>query len=586
MQASAGGNRRDQMIVDARSLDSDAILQTDIAVVGSGAAGITLALELARRQVKADILLIEGGGEHYDFKDQSKYFSGDDVNHPHHPPLDLYRRRMLGGTTSIWGGRCIQMEQSDFLAQRSLGRAGWPVPYDEVARFYPRALKILEAGRSEYTAREAFPGEAFDLAPVKHKTGLVLDELERFSLPTDLGKRYRKELEAAPNIRILVHATCTEILTDASGNIAEGLSLCASGKSLTVRARKTVIAAGGLETPRLLLCSARVRKNGLGNGSDQVGRNYMTHIVGDLGQISFAAPPSRLKIDYEKSYDGVWCRRLILLDEKTRSDNGLPNFVLRPTIPAIHDPAHRSPILSAAFFAKRFLISEYARRLASMPPGETTTKWPLAAHARNLAFGAPELFKFASFWARKRLLPRRQLPSLFLPSASGTYPLEFTVEEMANANSRVMLSRESDPNGMNRLSVTWGVPDEFPAQLLKIYKLVAREADAGGLGKVTVSEKEQEQVLELCHAQGGHHIGTARMSSTPSSGVVDPNLQVWGTRGLYVLGSSVFPTCGFANPTLTIAALALRLAEHIAEESIGCAGSQTSRNARLTEKVY
>jgi choline dehydrogenase-like flavoprotein len=574
------------MIVDARKLEANAILEADIAIVGAGAAGITLARVLANRSEKMNILLIEGGGERYDFKDQSKYFSGDEEHHPHHPPLDLYRRRMLGGTTSIWGGRCIPMEKSDFRERRELGRAGWPVSYDEVARFYPRALDFLEAGACEYTAGKALPGEASDLAPVSRKTGLVLDELERFSPPTNLGTRYRKDLETTPNIRVLVNATCTEIMTDSSGDKAEGLSLRAGDKSLTVKARKTVIAAGGIETPRLLLCSRRVRSNGLGNNSDQVGRNYMTHIVGDLGHISFSSAPDTLRIDYEKSHDDVWCRRLLLLDEKTRLDNGLHNFVLRPTIPAIHDPVHGSAILSAAFFAKRFLIPEYARRLSSMPAGETTTEWPLVAHAKNLVLGTPAFISFASFWARKRLIPRRRLPSLFLPSASGTYPLEFTVEELPNPDSRIKLIRETDPNGMNRLSVSWDVPTEFPAQLLKIYKLVAREAQAGGLGSVILTDKEEEQVLERCYAQGGHHMGTARMSSAASNGVVDPDLQVWGTRGLYVLGSAVFPTCGYANPTLTIVALALRLADHLAEATVKSTGRQYSQIVKSVEKVH
>jgi hypothetical protein len=145
-----------------------------------------------------------------------------------------------------------------------------------------------------------------------------------------------------------------------------------------------------------------------------------------------------------------------------------------------------------------------------MPSGEIRTEWPLAAHARNLFLGAPELFSFTYDWTRKRLLPRRRLPSLFQPSASGSCPLEFTVEELPNPNSRIKLNRETDPNGMNRLSVTWGVPSEFPEKLLKIYEIVAREARKGGLGSVTLSEREKEQMLERCHAQGGHHIGTVQ----------------------------------------------------------------------------
>ena len=187
---------------------------------------------------------------------------------------------------------------------------------------------------------------------------------------------------------------------------------------------------------------------------------------------------------------------------------------------------------------------------------------------------------FQIFGFVKRILPRRKIPSLFLPSNDGKYRLEFNVEEIANPNSRVSLSREIDPNGMHRLSVAWNIPADFPSQLLRIYETVSHQARVGGLGKVTISEREKERVLERCHAQGGHHMGTARMSATPSSGVVDQNLRVWGTRGLYVVGSAVFPTCGFANPTLTIVALAKRLASHLAAESMGDVSRKLSTSVK------
>lgn len=159
------------------------------------------------------------------------------------------------------------------------------------------------------------------------------------------------------------------------------------------------------------------------------------------------------------------------------------------------------------------------------------------------------------------------------------------MEELADAGSRIQLGEDTDPNSMPGISVSWRVAPDFPEQLLKIYDTFERAARASGLGDVVVSETEQEQVLERCHSQGGHHIGTAHMSSTPSDGVVDGDLQVWVTRGLYVLGSAVFPTCGFANPTLTIVALALRLAERLAEVSLNSDRKQLLPIAGSLENV-
>jgi choline dehydrogenase-like flavoprotein len=556
------------MIVDGRRLEPDAVLSADIAVVGAGVAGLTLAIAVTRAAPGMRVLVIEGGGRAYDFADQSQYFAGAGETHPRHPPLELYRRRMLGGTSSIWGGRCIPMSEDDFLPRPDLGRGGWPIPHDDVARHLAGALEILEAGANEFGAANALPGQPPMLGPAREGSGLVLDRIERFSPPTDLGRRYARELENADNLTILLNTACLEVLTDEDGTRAEGLVLRAGGKAITARAPRIVIAAGGLETPRLLLWSRRARPCGLGNESDQLGRNYMCHYVGDLGHIRFGHRAESLHVDYARSRDGVWCRRLMLLDDKTRAKHGLLNFVLRPTIPAIHDPGHRSAVLSSAYFAKRFLIPEYARRLAAMPAG-VEHAFPVAAHAGNVARGLPGLIGFAAMWTRRRILPRRKIPSLFLPARNGVYPLEFNVEELPSRESRVRLGDVRDPNGVPRISVSWRVAPDFPGRLLKIYEVFGNAVRTSGLGDVQVSGAELEQAGERCHAQGGHHTGTARMSAAPSEGVVDPDLQLWGTRGLYVLGSAVFPTCGFANPTLTITALALRLADHLTRARTG-----------------
>jgi choline dehydrogenase-like flavoprotein len=554
------------MIEDGRRLEEGVTLTADILIVGAGIAGLTLALTLARKAPQLSILVTEAGGKRCDFKEQAKYFAGGSESHPGHPPLELYRRRMLGGTSSIWGGRCIAMSRDDFLPRPDIGRAGWPIIYEDVAQHYPAALEILEAGANEFHASEAFPNLSETYSQQGRRSGLELDQLERFSPPTDFAKRYAKELDAFPNVKILTNAACVEILTDPSGDKVEGISLRSDDNIFTAKAHHVVIAAGGLETPRLMLWSRKSRPSGLGNQSNQLGRHYMTHYVGDLGHIRFAKDREPVSVDYSKSHDGVWCRRLLMLDEKTRRENRLLNFVIRPTIPAISDPAHGSAVLSAAYFSKRFLVPEYARRLAAMPVGPgPASKMPWLGHARNLITGLPELVRFTSTWTRQRILPRRKLPSLFLPSKTGLYPLDFNVEEIADAGSRLKLGEDTDQYGMPRLSLSWRVAPNFPRKLLKIYDIFGERLRASGIGEIEVSELEREQVLDRCYAQGGHHMGTARMSGTSSTGVVDQNLQVWGTRGLYVLGSAVFPTCGFANPTLTIVALSLRLAETLTD---------------------
>jgi len=556
------------MILDARKLEAEQVLRCDIAILGAGAAGLALALATARARRDLKVLVIEAGGRDLDVREQARYFAEDTISCDGHPPLELYRRRMFGGTTTIWGGRCIPLSPEDFSPRPEIGRTGWPIPYEEVGKYYPAALRLLEAGAFEFDAERALPGEPAPLASTKCPHGLVLNQLERFSRPTDLAQRYGKELDSAPNVQVLLNAPCVEILVSQSGRRATGLAIRTAEKEFTVEAGSTVIAAGGLETPRLLLWSQSKNAGEFGNGSGHLGRNYMAHFSGDLGQIQFCRPQNELRLDYTKSRDGVWCRRLIQLDANTLREQSLVNFVLRPTIPALHDPAHGNSILSAAFFATRFLIAEYARRLTMTPGsrafGSGSPEWRhMLDHGRNILWGLPSLARFGAHWMRRRVAASRKLPSLFLTSQTGAYPLEFNIEQLPDKECGVRLGSNMDPNGVPRIALDWRLDRGLKDKVIRIFKQVGSACRSAGIGDVVLDEIEKEMVLERCRAQGGHHIGTARMSSDPRGGVVDQHLEVWDTKDLYILGPAVFPTCGFANPTLTIVALALRLAERL-----------------------
>jgi choline dehydrogenase-like flavoprotein len=145
----------------------------------------------------------------------------------------------------------------------------------------------------------------------------------------------------------------------------------------------------------------------------------------------------------------------------------------------------------------------------------------------------------------------------------GTYPLEFNAEHMPNRDSRVMLGREIDPFGMPRLVVQWQIRDSEIAWICKAYRVLEAAIAKSGLGCVRLDSDLPGAVQQALVPQGGHHIGTVRMGADPHTGVVDRNGELWGIRGLFVAGSAIFPTSGFANPTLTAVALAFRLAEHL-----------------------
>lgn len=537
------------MILDASRDALPEDLRADIVIVGSGAAGIALARALIGRG--RDVLLLEAGSDAHDGASQD-FYRTDSVSPVTHHLGHEFRRRGWGGTTRLWGGRCIPLEPIDFERRDWIPHSGWPIPYAEVARFYPAALEVCEAGPDRFDAdTRMFPADSADL---------VLDRIERFSLPTDFGKRYRAELAAATDVRVLTNAAVVAVTTSDDGNVATGVEAVIGGARRRIHARRVVLAAGGLETTRLLLASNRVRSAGLGNARDLVGRFYQTHLEGNFGLLTL---PKDARIGYWQDPHGVYVRHYLQLAPDAQRRAQAAQLVLRPHYPAIADPSHRNPILSAMYFAKSGLLPEYARIIAGAGGGvpERVRAGTIAAHVRNIVLGAPRIAMFGADWLRRRTFAARKLPSVVLTHPEGRYPINLNAEQLPNPDSRLLLGAAVDAHGVPRLRVDWRLSDVDKATLARGLRTIAAALPAGASLAIDDLDTAVGTVTPI-----SHHMGTARMSDDPATGVVDTDLQLFDTAGVYVCGAAVFPTSGFANPTLTIVALALRLAEHLARE--------------------
>jgi choline dehydrogenase-like flavoprotein len=431
------------------------------------------------------------------------------------------------------------------------------------------ALKFLDAGEPEFSAASAFPNHP--ISPKLTASDIVIDRIERYSKPTNLWRKWRATLARYRDVLVIHGATCTSVVTNADGTRAIGLKLRTDlNRLLEVRASMIVLACGGLETPRLLLASRENRTCGLGNEHDLVGRFYMTHLVSDarnVGSLHFTAPETALTFGYDMTSDGVYGRRMILLSPTARERHDVGNIVFRPSRPPIDDVSHGDPVLSAIFLAKSLVIpQEYHRSLIAKAGTPQSLAW--RAHLANTATGLPRLCKFSVDWLTRRVLATRKLPSIFLYRRDGVYPIEFNAEHMPNRESRVLLGTETDPFGVPRLIVQWQMRDTELAWICEAYRVLEAAVGKSGLGVVKLDPDLPRRVAETLVPQGGHHIGTVRMGADPQTGVVDQNGQLWGTQGLFVTGAAIFPTSGFANPTLTAVALAFRLADHLIQRSV------------------
>jgi choline dehydrogenase-like flavoprotein len=549
------------MIRRGESLADGGTTQAEVAIVGAGAIGVALAVRLSDRVGR--IVLIEAGEARFKPTDNLSFFKAERIDDTRHAPTELYRRRMLGGTTSVWGGRCIPFDLEDFAPTRD--RPGWPIPFTEVNSYVPDALEFLDAGPPEFSAATALPDHPvpLDLA----LSDLALDHIERYSKPTNVWRKWSAYLAQSRNVTVIHGAACTRVLTNAEGTFAAAVELMTvSRRRHTIAATKIVLACGGLETPRLLLASRARRSCGLGNERDLVGRFYMTHLVSsaeNVGALVFAAAGTARAFDFNKTVDGIYGRRMILLSPEARRRESLPNIVFRPTRPPMDDASHRDSVLSAMFLVRSLLIPpEYARSLTARL-GRLSTSQVWREHCRNVASDVPGLMRFSRKWLTRRTFATRKLPSVFLYRKDGRYPLEFNAEQMPNSESRVMLGNDTDSLGMPRIVVQWKFRDTELDAICRAYHMLASLVAKSGLGEVQLDPDLPGSVQRALVPQGGHHIGTVRMGAAASDGVVDTNCEVWGTRELFVAGTAVLPTSGFANPTLTAVALAFRLAEHL-----------------------
>ncbi|HUR90641.1 MAG TPA: GMC family oxidoreductase [Ramlibacter sp.] len=548
------------MILDANSIDNRTRLNADVCIVGAGPAGISLALSMAGQGL--DIVLLESGQVDVHAATQSLY-DGEVTDEKLHSPPDKYRQRRFGGSSGIWGGRCMPFDAIDFERRDWVPCSGWPLSLEDLLPFYPEANRLAEAGRFAYIDKDALGADLPPMFKGFDSNVVRTDGLERFSCPTNFGRRYARRLQVAGDIRVLLGANCTGLKLVSHGRTLREVEVTTlGGKRFTVEARTTVLATGGLESARLLLAANDVAPAGIGNEHDVVGRYYMCHIAGNVGSLVVDGPTSNVRHGYEISPEGIYCRRRISVREDMQRRHGLANAVARLHFPRITDPRHRNGVLSGLFLARKFISYEYGKRLND---GTPPTLGLHARHLWNVMADPLDTCGFLAHWVTKRTLADRKFPSVILRNRSNRFSLEMHGEQFPRAHSRVTLADKRDALGLPQLRIDWNYGREDIDSVRRSLDLVAQELKSTGVGELTYDTDTLEEDLMRFGAYGGHHIGTTRMGHDPRTSVVDSNCRVHSVNNLFVAGSSVFPTSSQANPTLTLIAMSLRLGKHLVQ---------------------
>ncbi len=558
------------MIQDASDIPDNSILKSDICVVGAGAAGISMALSLMESGLS--VLLLESGGVSEEAETQTLY-EGEVADEALHSPPASYRQRRFGGSTTIWGGRCMPMDPIDFEQRDYMPHSGWPISFEDLRPYYERANQLCEAGNFVYSSTESYPARARAMLSGFHSSNFSTEQIERFSCPTNFAVRYGDRLAAADDVRLILHANVTNISLAEDGKSVRLVQVkTLSGKAFQVQAQHLVLCVGGLEVARLLLASRDHSNQGIGNEHDVVGRYYMCHLAGVIGTLA-AADPASVWHGYDVSDEGVYCRQRIALLPSQQRAQGLANFVARLHFPRMTDPRHRIGILSAFCLGKFLIPYEYRKRL--IDGGKTTLRVWLA-HCRNVLLDLPYTVGFVWHLIRDRFLAERKFPSIIIRSKGGRFSLDFHAEQEPNPESRISLGQGVDALGMPRLRVDWRYTQGDVDKLRRSLALFAHDVAESGFGTFQYEPEMVETEMLRYGAYGGHHIGTTRMGDDPRSSVVDAQCRVHAVSNLHIASASVFPTSSQANPTLTLIAIALRLAQHLKKQTVPSSDFNTS----------
>lgn len=555
------------MIEDARVIPPGSCLNADLCIVGGGAAAISLALEYMKSGKQ--VILLPGGGSNQTASAIDLYRGK--VSPPgSHEPLEENRLRMWGGTTTVWGGRIVPFDPVDFEQRAWIPGSGWPIPLESLRDPIERACRLSEAGVADFDARSVFPKTQPGILKSFDNEEFATWPLERWSVPTDFSKRYRPDLDAAPNVRVLLHAHAIHLQMDPGGKVLRHVdAACVPGRVFRIEAKHTVIACGALENARLLLAARDVLPAGIGNGHDQVGRYYQSHRFGVCGSAELKDPTKDFIYDFERDKEGVYCRRRFWLTPEAQEKHRVGNvvgFFFRNVSGASE---HRNAMVSCVLLVKTLLggAKKGPRRLMQILKDQ---RRELITHLGIVVKDGPGIFGQLAAVAYTRCFQKRRLPMVLPNRKSNRFPLFFQTEHAPSADSRVVLDPASvDEFGMPRLEARIQFSEVDFRTISTFVTLFKERLESSGLGTFHLSEDEKRFLADPGRQEfnsNSHNIGTTRMALNPESGVVDTDCRVHGVENLYVAGSSVFPTSSHANPTLMIVALSLRLADLLKRE--------------------
>jgi choline dehydrogenase-like flavoprotein len=518
------------MIVDLNEAHEFGSLMVDLCIVGSGAAGLAIASEMANSSLT--VAIAESGG--LDFEPPTQALYDVDISGLPHPGSTQGRFRVCGGSTTMWGGQALPLMPLDFERREWIPHSGWPISYDELQPFYQRAFRFLLVDGMNFDT-DLF--SHLGTGPPAFDESQLWYHFSKWSPKPSVREHHLPALRQSRNCTLLLHANVTEIVLDpATQQVVRVKVQSLSGRRATIKARTYVLAVGGIETARLLLANRKQRPNGIGNDNDLVGRFFQDHpsaIIGSLNAPSPARAQRLLNVFHKRGLKySVRCTATPQWQKQHQTLN-----VSMGTTFVQEDPTLQNAKDIYTALRQRRLGQDFAGKLVRTifhPSAAISPAYHFLVHGKSFSPGA-------------RML------------------IGLTCEQQPNPESRILLSDKLDALGIPRSNVRWKLTDLTLHTMRKFAATLREQFRQAGIGEIELEPWLLEDSPEwTSHINDQyHHIGTTRMNDSPRAGVVDRNCQVHGLPNLFIASSAVFPTSGHSNPTLTIIALCMRLADRL-----------------------
>lgn len=496
----------------------------DIVIVGAGAAGILLAVELSKKGKR--VLLLESG--HFTEDEQRQQLNTVVQTGKTLTSSVWGRKRAIGGTTIAWGGQSLPFSSFDFVKKDWVQHSGWPIVYEDLAVYYNLANRFMQIDELDYD-EDIF--RLLKMKKVGFNANLIRHHFSKWATEPNFRKIYNNYL--SENVPVVYNAVLVKLHAEPDGRIVSATVKNFNGQSFSIPTPKIVLASGGIETIRILLNEAESMSGKFGSHSGWLGKCFMEHPCIAVGEIQ-TSRPWKLQAGFNthilrKRKYSIRLSIAETLQKKEKLLNGSAGILVT------YAPEDRDPyeIIREAVKKKKF----------------PSIKQLFAGGISSYALSMIALFS-------KR----------FVYKHKARMKLIMMMEQEPDLNSCITLSHVKDLHGVKLASIHWKITHKTWDAVVRLSSIISDEMKRLGIGEVKLFDHIKENVAdwESYLSDVNHHMGGARMSNIPTDGVVNTDLQVWGHDNLYVCSTAVFPTSSHSNPTLTLLALAQRLSSKLA----------------------